>query len=73
MAEERGNAAAISVKIPRALLEGLNKLVEAGLYHNRSEAIRVAIRDILRRELGEEFYRIVNGRRRGEEVTGSDD
>jgi antitoxin ParD1/3/4 len=69
MAEEEGNAIIISVKIPKALLEGLNTLVNAGLHHNRSEAIRVAIRDIPRRELGEEFYRITN---RGG-GTGSDD
>jgi Arc/MetJ-type ribon-helix-helix transcriptional regulator len=31
--------------------DGLDKLVEIGMYPSRSEAIRVAIRDLLRREL----------------------
>ena len=44
----------ISVKIPEAYLEGLDILVRIKrLYPNRSEAIRVAIRDLLRRELWE--------------------
>lgn len=32
-------------------VNGLDKLVEIGMYPSRSEAIRVAIRDLLRREL----------------------
>jgi Arc/MetJ-type ribon-helix-helix transcriptional regulator len=32
-------------------VNGLDKLVENGMYPSRSEAIRVAIRDLLRREL----------------------
>jgi antitoxin ParD1/3/4 len=32
-------------------VKGLDKLVEIGMYPSRSEAIRVAIRDLLRREL----------------------
>ena len=41
----------ITVKVPKAYLEELNRLVEAGLFPSRSEAIRIAIRDLLRREL----------------------
>jgi Arc/MetJ-type ribon-helix-helix transcriptional regulator len=41
----------ISVNIPEAFVKGLETLVEKGLYANRSEAIRVAIRDLLKREL----------------------
>ena len=42
----------ISVKIPEAYLEGLEYLVKVKkMYPNRSEAIRVAIRDLLKREL----------------------
>jgi len=42
----------ISVKIPDAYLEGLEILVRVKkMYPNRSEAIRMAIRDLLRREL----------------------
>ena len=43
----------ISVKIPEAFLEGLDDLVRLGVYPSRSEAIRVAIRDLLRKELWE--------------------
>jgi Arc/MetJ-type ribon-helix-helix transcriptional regulator len=32
-------------------VNSLDKLVELGMYPSRSEAIRVAIRDLLRREL----------------------
>jgi Arc/MetJ-type ribon-helix-helix transcriptional regulator len=41
----------ISVKIPEPYLEGLDDLVRLGVYPSRSEAIRVAIRDLLRKEL----------------------
>jgi len=40
----------ISLKLPEVYVRALDKLVEIGLYRNRSEAIRVAIRDLLRRE-----------------------
>gem|GEM_PF-546960 len=41
----------ISIQLPEAYIEGLEKLVETGIYPNRSEAIRHAIRDLLKREL----------------------
>lgn len=41
----------ISVNIPEAFVNGLESLCERGLYANRSEAIRVAVRDLLKREL----------------------
>ncbi len=41
----------ITVKVPKAYLEELNRLIEAGLFPSRSEAIRIAIRDLLQREL----------------------
>ena len=41
----------ISVNVPEAFVNGLEELVQKGLYANRSEAIRVAIRDLLKREL----------------------
>jgi antitoxin ParD1/3/4 len=41
----------ISVKIPEALIEGLDELVKSAMYPSRSAAIRVAVRDMLRREL----------------------
>ena len=41
----------ISVNLPEAFVKGLEDLVQRGLYANRSEAIRVSVRDLLKREL----------------------
>ena len=41
----------VTVKMSDIYVKGLDKLVESGMYPSRSEAIRVAIRDLLRREL----------------------
>ena len=41
----------ITVKVPESYIEGLDDLVRSGRYSSRSEAIRIAIRDLLRREL----------------------
>lgn len=41
----------ISVKIPEALLEGMDRLVEMGLYPSRSAVMRTAVRDLLKVEL----------------------
>lgn len=41
----------ITVKMPELYIEGIDELVKMGRYSNRSEVIRVAIRDLLRREL----------------------
>ena len=38
----------ISFHIPKALLDAVDRLVEMGLFHNRSEAIRTAIFFMLR-------------------------
>ena len=43
----------ISVKLPEKYLEGLDTLVRIGVYPSRSEAIRVAVRDLLKREVWE--------------------
>ena len=42
----------ITVHLPDAYLQGLDKLIDADAYPNRSEAIRVAVRDLLKMELG---------------------
>ncbi len=42
----------ITVHIPEAYLDAINRLIAADAYPNRSEAIRVAIRDLLKTELG---------------------
>ncbi len=41
----------IAVHLPDKLLDDIQELVDKGLYPNRSEAIRIAIRDLLKQEL----------------------
>ncbi|MBD3406686.1 MAG: ribbon-helix-helix protein, CopG family [Candidatus Lokiarchaeota archaeon] len=41
----------VTVKMSELYVNGLDKLVEKGMYPSRSEAIRVAVRDLLRKEL----------------------
>lgn len=41
----------ISINMPKETIEGLDELVRQGLYPNRSEAIRFAIRDLLKEEV----------------------
>ncbi|MCD6324395.1 MAG: type II toxin-antitoxin system ParD family antitoxin [Desulfurococcales archaeon] len=41
----------VTVKVPELYLEGIDELVRGGRYSSRSEVIRTAIRDLLRREL----------------------
>ena len=40
----------VTFLLPEACLEGLDQLMEAGLYPSRSAAIRFAVHDLLRRE-----------------------
>lgn len=40
-----------TVKLPDIYVEGIDTLVKIGRYSSRSEAIRIAIRDLLKREL----------------------
>jgi len=41
----------IAVHLPDRIVTDIEELVNKGLYPNRSEAIRIAIRDLLKREL----------------------
>ncbi len=41
----------VTVKMSDVYIRSIDKLVERGMYPSRSEAIRVAIRDLLIREL----------------------
>lgn len=41
----------ITVNLPEAYVNGIEKLILEKLYPNRSEAIRIAVRDLLKREL----------------------
>jgi Arc/MetJ-type ribon-helix-helix transcriptional regulator len=42
----------ITCHLPEAYIEGLDRLISQDSYPNRSEAIRVAVRDLLKSELG---------------------
>ncbi len=41
----------VTVKVPEAYVEAIDELVKRGRFTSRSEAIRAAIRELLRREL----------------------
>lgn len=41
----------VTVKLPEALIEGLDELVRSSMYPSRSAAIRAAVRDMLKQEL----------------------
>ncbi|MCS7125665.1 MAG: ribbon-helix-helix domain-containing protein [Aigarchaeota archaeon] len=41
----------ISVKMPEALIEGMDELVNRGVYPSRSSLMRTAVRDLLKKEL----------------------
>ncbi|MHA1264238.1 MAG: ribbon-helix-helix domain-containing protein [Candidatus Helarchaeota archaeon] len=41
----------VTVHLPKSYIEGLEELVKENIYPNRSEAIRVAVRDMLKAEL----------------------
>jgi len=47
----------ITVKIPEAYLRELDELVRLGAYPSRSEVIRVALRELLKRELYDQAER----------------
>lgn len=40
----------ITLRVPELYLEKLDQLVDAGFYPNRAEAVRIAIRDLLKAE-----------------------
>ncbi|NHK30732.1 MAG: ribbon-helix-helix protein, CopG family [Asgard group archaeon] len=45
----------LTVNVPEGFLEGLEELVRQKRYPNKSEIIRVAIRDLLRDELWSKY------------------
>ena len=49
----------IAVHLPDKIVDDIQRLVDKGLYPNRSETIRIAIRDLLKRELWERSKRFV--------------
>jgi len=40
----------VSVHLPEAYIEAIDELVRRKVYPNRAEAIRMAVRDLIRRE-----------------------
>ncbi len=44
----------IAVHLPERIVDDIKELVDKGLYPNRSETIRIAIRDLLKHELWEQ-------------------
>jgi Arc/MetJ-type ribon-helix-helix transcriptional regulator len=44
---EHSDMKLITVNIPKAYLEDLEELVKVGMYSSRSEAIRIAVRDLI--------------------------
>ena len=46
----------VTVLLPEAYLEGLDELVRANMYPSRSNAIRTAVRDLLKEELWEKKH-----------------
>lgn len=52
----------ISVNVPETFVKGLEDLVEKSMYANRSEAIRVSIRDLLKRELYDDEEQLVQSK-----------
>ncbi|MCS7106603.1 MAG: ribbon-helix-helix domain-containing protein [Acidilobaceae archaeon] len=47
----------VTVKMPEMYVKGVDELVRAGRYSSRSEVVRIAIRELLRRELWGSSYR----------------
>ncbi|MEM2863616.1 MAG: ribbon-helix-helix domain-containing protein [Ignisphaera sp.] len=41
----------VTVKLPETYIEAIDELVKMGIYTSRSEAIRAAIREMIKREL----------------------
>ena len=51
----------VTLNIPQAYLDGIEQLVEQEIYPNRSETIRIAVRDFLRKEYnGQPIFKIKN-------------
>ncbi len=50
----RSNLKLITIHLPEAYLKGIEQLINSKIYPNRSEAIRIAVRDLLKSELWKE-------------------
>lgn len=45
----------ISVQVPQSFVNAMDQLVKRGIYPNRSEIIRTALRELLKREMNLEL------------------
>ncbi|AJC71083.1 MAG: type II toxin-antitoxin system ParD family antitoxin [Thermococcus sp.] len=45
----------ISVQVPQSYVNAMDQLVKRGLYPNRSEVIRAALREFLKKEMNTEI------------------
>ena len=51
MGSNKSNMKLVTVHLPESLIEGLDELVRQRYYPSRSEAIRIAVRDLLKKDL----------------------
>ncbi len=51
MKSGKSNMKLVTVHLPESLIEGLDELVKQRYYPSRSEAIRIAVRDLLKKDL----------------------
>jgi len=51
----------ISVHLPKQMLEEIDELTSQGVFPSRSEAIRIAIRDLLYKEQARKSVDVVEG------------
>uniref|UniRef100_A0A7J3Z892 Ribbon-helix-helix protein, CopG family n=1 Tax=Ignisphaera aggregans TaxID=334771 RepID=A0A7J3Z892_9CREN len=54
----------VTVKMPETYLEAIDELVRIGRYSSRSEVIRTAIRELLKRELWESSLGLEKSKRK---------
>ncbi|MEM0028888.1 MAG: ribbon-helix-helix domain-containing protein [Ignisphaera sp.] len=55
----------VTVKMPESYLEAIDELVKMGRYTSRSEVIRTAIRELLKKELWGSGYSLETPRKKG--------
>ncbi len=46
----------ISVQVPQSYVNAMDQLVKRGVYPNRSEVIRAALREFLKKEMNTEIH-----------------
>jgi len=56
-----GDPEAVTVSLPVAYVDALDELVRRGVYRSRSEAIREAIRELLKRGFPDLYRALVGG------------